>query len=513
MAHSAAWHQLPSSYPSDVPDLLVATEFTADSYVVRISDMAHVWVEEMDRRAIYKRSLAKDTSIDPTDSPQNMQAFLSRILSAFDASHAHHEGSRMSLSVTDNDSLALVITCEVPGLQPLVWPMYFKRCAPSHVGTKLVLPLLQAEHARIRQVNSLLEIVQQKDVVMTKLLDKLEATGTRLENIFTALSAKQKVSRQTAEAKVRGLAPFRRAEWLAQLAADHEAPCDVNSLLGVVFEAEATLTVPEMNYGDSPALDDWWTKVAAGQAIPIVGPKKAASHKEQTSPLESVEPEDEDDFQVQSTPPHLSSAKTRASEKQPAHPRADDDSTEDEEEHGVLQPSRSSRMPENKNESIHLGVLESKRQTIQPPPLPPGSETESDNSDDNNAAPLHLSLPPQAPSSPVAPTLSKKQGFGHIGKSKPPKAPKAPASQSTDAIAVPSDSKPVTRKLGQIGKKITNDASPNALTGSRGRPAERTEHIEPRETSEDRANKKRDELQRELQRKANAGPARKKRKF
>ncbi|KAM0278467.1 hypothetical protein ACHAQH_005134 [Verticillium albo-atrum] len=511
MARSPVWHQLPASASHDVPDLLVSTEFTADSYIVRISDMANMWVEEMDRRAIYKRSLAEDTSIDPTDSPQNMQAFLSRIHSAFDASHEDHEDSRLGLSVADGNVLTLKITCEVPELQPLVWPMSFNKCTPSQVGTKLVLPLLQTNLARIRQVNTLLEIIQQKDAVMTKLLDKLESTGTRLENIFTTLSAKQKVSRQTAETKVKGLAPFKPYEWRDQLATDDETPRNVTTLLKAVFEAHTPQTASELNSCDSPALDDWWTKLSAGHVIPMVGPEKTPSCKEQTPPSKPTEPDDGDDFQVQSTPPHLSSARKRAAGKEPQPPAADDESTEDEDEHKSPKLTHHSQAPRKKIESVRLGAIGSKKRTTTPPPPPsPGSETESDNAEDNHIASLPPSSPPHVPSSQLPSVTVKKKGLGHIGKSK---LPESDAPQSSEIETNSTEKKPIARKLGQIGRKAAVSGSTNATAGSRGRTAERTEEVEPRETSEDRANKKREELQKELQRKATAGPARKKRKF
>ncbi|KAM0329531.1 hypothetical protein ACHAQA_004840 [Verticillium albo-atrum] len=393
--------------------------------------MANMWIEEMDRRAIYKRSLAEDTSIDPTDSPQNMQAFLSRIHSAFDASHTDHEDSRLGLSVVDGDVLALKITCDITGLQPLVWPMSFKKGPPSQVGTKLVLPLLQADHVRIKQVNALLDVIQQKDAVMTKLLDKLESSGTRLENIFTVLSAKQRVSRQIAEDKVKGLAPFKRNDWEIQLSADNESPQSISDLFKAVLEAPLAPLAPELIHSESPALDDWWTKLSAGHVIPIIGPKKPAPRvREETPPPKSLELDDGDDFQVQSTPPHLSSARKRAAGKQ-AQPHADDESTEDEDDEQKLpQPSHHPKQPEKITEPARL------------------------------------------------------------------------------------EKKSVVRKLGQIGKKAAANDSSHMTSESRGRTAERTEEeAKPRETSQDRANRKRDELQKELQKKATAGPARKKRKF
>ncbi|ROT39477.1 XLF-domain-containing protein [Sodiomyces alkalinus F11] len=533
-----SWRPLAVPAPHGVPALLVSTAFATDSYTIRVTDMANLWAEVMDRRAIYRRSLDEDTTIDPTDSPQNMQAFLSRIRSAFDPSHEDHADSRLTLSVDPPSGrggdhvLVLNMTCELPGLDPLRWPMVLHRCPPSQLATELVLPLIQANLTRTQQVNSLLDIIHQKDAVLARLLDKLEATGTRLEHIFPALSAKQRVSRSTAEQKVRGLAPFKREVWDDQQAARDELPKDVPSLTEAVFGETGLAYHSGMDVCDSPALDNWWTKLGSASSIPIIGPRRGNSQTQnKTLPLQSrtADDADEDDdvFETQATPPPRPSARQHAEDQRKAN--GDDESTLDEDGSPSPPPAEPSDAGKGKHRPpSRLGAIGKKKRPSPTPPRPPrpstpggdGSETESQTESDLDEEPRGSGSTrdrPAPPSSLAGTTPKKRGGLGRIGGTK--REEPAPSSRTEDTPAATAPEKRTPRKLGKIGHKSVathppdGDGDGDGEGHTRGRTTERDPEPEARETSEERANRKREELKKELERKAAAGPARKKRKF
>ncbi|KAH6669645.1 XRCC4-like factor-domain-containing protein [Plectosphaerella plurivora] len=498
MADSPAWRPLPIAASHGAPALLVSSHFTRDSYAIHVTDLANIWSEVLDRKAIYRRSLAEDTSIDPTDSPQNMLQFLARVRSALEPAHPDHQSSRATLEASAGDALALKITCEIPGLQPLKWPVHLEKSSPSTLATELVLPLLQANLAGTQQVASLLEVIQHKDAVMGKLLDKLESTGTRLEHIFTTLPAKQKVTRMVAEEKITGLAPFKKGRWKAELLEDQIPPKDVASLADAVFGNDGLEYIAGLHVETSPRLDGWWTSLEG--PVPLTRASESAQ-REATPEPQLADEDDDDDFQVQSTPPPPSSARKAASQRD-IKMKNDDSSTEEDE----APPSLPKELPKRSR----LGTIAAKkRASPQPPPAPPpqaqeGSETESE--------------PPSPKPAPSEPPRQKKPGLGRIGGGGASKAKQRSKSPETEAAAVEAPPADKPRRLGQIGRKPaakTEDAA-EAEGGPRGRRrADETTRGDPppRETSEERANRKRDELQKELERKAAAGPARKKRKF
>ncbi|KAK1971079.1 XLF-domain-containing protein [Colletotrichum sublineola] len=543
MTTPPVWRQLPVSSSTGLPNLLVSTSFSTTSYTIHITDLANIWVESLDRKAIYKRSLNESTSIDPTDSDSNMRAFLSKIRSAFDPSHQDHHEASLSLSTTPNkeagaEGLTLSIICNLENTKPLEWPMYLQKCPQSELASELIVPLAQAYTTGRRQVDSLKDIVRQKDALITKLLDKLEATGTRLENVFNVLSAKQKPTRKMAEDKVKGLAPFRPENWMSQLDEHQE---DLSSVFQYVFGAGGLEYRRNPDVHKTASLDDWWTKLQPS-CIPIVGPTSisrldqpgmSASDSGQlvtkgseAKDAEVMAEDDDDDFQVQSTPPHLMSTRKRSANPPPAEDA--DDTTMD-----GNTPSIPDSVPvpplENNARPSRLGTVGKRHQpmptrTSSPPRVlgPEGSETETESDEDATASLGEVSSPPQHAGTQSG-TKDPKRDLGLTGdEARGSKAPDFPRKGALGRIGgnsalSKSPEPPKAIGLGRIGGGARPVKTPEpTVTAAEERGRSRLDtklHEKPRETSQERADKKREELQKDLQRKAAAGPARKKRKF
>ncbi|KAK1977419.1 XRCC4-like factor-domain-containing protein [Colletotrichum cereale] len=543
MTTPPVWRQLPISSSTGLPNLLVSTSFSTTSYTIHITDLANIWVESLDRKAIYKRSLNESTSIDPTDGDSNMCAFLSKIRSVFDSSHQDHDKASLSLSTIPSkeagaEGLTLSIVCELENTKPLEWPMYLQKCPQSELASELVVPLTEAYTTGRRQVDSLKDIIRQKDAIIAKLLDKLEASGTRLENVFTVLSAKQKPTRKMAEDKVKGLAPFRSESWLSQLDKNQE---EMSSLFQYVFGADGLEYCRNTDVHDNTSLDDWWIKIQL-LCIPIVettsssrlnqsgrpssNPAQLAPQGSAAKDAEVVAEDDDDDFQVQSTPPHLMAARKRTVNPPPGE--NDDDTAKD----GITSPIPDSvPVPplEHNARPSRLVTIGKRHQpmptrTSSPPQAlePEGSETETESDEDATASLAEASSPPQCAGQQPG-TKGPKRGLGLIGDeargSKTPDSPRKGALSRIGGDSAPSRSPepPKTVGLGRIGggaRPVKTPGPTATVAEERGRSrVDTTLHEKPREISQERANRKRDELQKDLQRKAASGPARKKRKF
>ena len=521
-----SWRLLPATVPG-IPDLLVSAVFSADSYKLQLTDLANVWAESLDRRAIIKRGLVEDTSIDPSDGPDQLRKMLELLRAAFDANDAEHSNTSLSIASDKDDSLLVHVTCVLPKpLKPFKWPMHLAKCPHSALATQLVLPLILAHDSRAREINRLIAAFRDKDTVITRLVDKLEATGAGLEQVFNVLSGKRRVSRAAAEGMVKGLAAFSEAEFRQdpgeqQPAAD---PTDVSSLLDGVFGATGLGYRSEMYLEASPILNDWWTGLGKGKNVVLAArPRESKTVTPLTTQtVGSLSNDDgEDDFQNQATPPRLPSARKRGSSTRPAV--VDDDETSDGEEIPDNLDITSSPAPSGKPKpsGSKLGALGGRRQ-ISPAPqrvISPhqaavkgwqssanaASETASDDEDSKLEA---------SPSPPHPPRQPQRRGLGRIGgKSAAAADPVRSPSPVTSAKA---DTPPRGHKLGLIGKKV-NTAPPSEaeLSGedSRGRSGTPATHVKAeaqRETSQERADRKRAELREELEKRA---PAKKKRKF
>lgn len=531
------WRFLPLSASSGIPVLLVSVEMGLSNYAIRVSDMANIWEENLDRKAICMRGWSENTSIDPSDTAENMSRFLSCLKTALDPTQAGHGETSLSLapatsSDAGEDGITLRITCPLPGFESLKWPVHLRKQPPSTVATALVLPMIQAHFERKQEIQSLIQMITDRDSVVTKLSDKLEAMGTGLEHVFTALSGRKKVTRAAAEDRVKGLKPFNERRWKKELDSDNAAPSSVNELLQHVFGDTGLYCRSTVDVDVSPELDRWWHDFLPTSQSSQQNRHKITSSKRQpdTPPPKSTNCDDDDDFQIQSTPPHLRPASKSAATGKVPPPPEDDASTEGQEDSVGPHSDPSSplpdrrRQPETKPNNSRLGAIGGRKHPASPrqPSPPPKSrtvkppendeETASEASDDDATA----SLPASPPVPPPQKDAPKKGGLGRIGAG-------ASNAESVEKDKTANGNSPAkaretnSKKLGTIGGKASKPLKQEDEDTSRGRPATRRTispaEEQPRETSEERADRKREELKRELERKAAAGPAKKKRRF
>jgi len=520
-----AWRLLPVSAPG-VPNLLVSANFAADSYSLHLTDLSNMWVESLDRKPIIKRGLVEDTTVDPSDGPDQLRRLLELLSAAFDPGEPEHSNTSLSITSDKDNSLVIHVTCILPKpLKPLKWPMHLSKCSHTALTTQLVLPLILAQQARAREVDKLIIALREKDAVIARLVNKLEVTGTGLEHVFNTLSGKRKVTRATAEEKVKGLAPFRESEFRGRMA-DMTATSDQHETLPVlesVFGTGGLRYGVDLDLAASYVLGDWWTKLGKGQSLTLTSrPKDKEAETPATSQTvteQMANKDDDDDFQVQVTPP---SARKRGTYTRPDV--VDDDETssggEESDRAPEARPLSSVRTPGVSRPQ--MGALGGR-----PPDSPPrpatslrpspskgkgiASSTASDTASDNDEDPVDP--PPAKPA-------GRRSGLGRIGgkaaetavSPQPTRSP-PPGSPMVDTAS------PRGRKLGVIGKKSAASRSPHSESpsdktrGRSGTPAAAVKKDTPRESSQDRADRKRADLQRELAKRAATAPAKKKRKF
>lgn len=634
---ASTWRPLPGVEVPGIPGLLVSTDFTAQSYTIHVTDLANVWAESLDKKPIIMRGLKEDTSIDPTDGPDQIRKLLDLIRAAFDRAAPEHGDTSLALSKStdhdDGDDLEIYVSVVLPKpLRPLKWPIYLRKLPQSAVATELVLPLVHSHRARAREVDELMAALAEKDAVVTKLVDKLESSGIGLEHVFNALSGRRKVTRAMAEERIRGLAPFRESDFRKHTeTADREgdAPDDMVALLDSVFGAGPGLpSGSALDIGDSPALNDWWTRLGKGKTAALVsrGKDKASASASSakgnpqaaSAPATRAKPEEDDDetasegeddfqvqhsppgkkddynkkanetqddvedddFQVQATPPGRGGHSTQIS-SQTAAAQDDDDQDEDIEVQATP-PSRkrdrrgrATRMLNDDDEpsdgdgaeipdsmpaaatkstsrpnapGTRLGAIGGRSKqhppTKQDPPPPrhpsptpspspphtrahpaPAAAAEHDNAsatasepddDDNDNSP-----PPAPPPKPAR--RRGGGGIGRIGGRKPTAKEATPEPRSSGTPPAASQQTP-RRRMGVIGK-----GAPGSAERGRGRTRtpgdgdgegeegekkveDEEENEEKRETSLERAERRRAELKRELEARQSQ-PVRKKRKF
>ncbi|KAI0976536.1 XLF-domain-containing protein [Xylaria arbuscula] len=547
------WYPLPR-FPT-LPALLVSARFGESSYTLHVTDLANVWTETLDRRGILLRSLQENTSIDLVDAGSEQWAvFLSKLVAAFDPASPDHRRASVGIAkgegphAESRDGLTLRITCELPHpLDPLRWPVHLVKCQPTSLTSEFVLPLIQQQYVQSREAEDLMNQLNEKDAIITKLLDKLSTMHAPLELVFNSLSAKHAITRAAAEERIKGLAPFEEAKWRSQRKI--ETPQDAMGLLHSVFGGSGLSHATDTDLGVSDTLNDWWTKLGSElyTASESEVNKSREEQKEKTSDSTASSEDIDEDFQVQVTPARRllrspnsgTSTRDKATRKvadsdgsdvADAHPtprtkshfkldrpantktpteapaigqsprniEPDEDDTASETEDEEPETSQHTRQPRARLGTI--GKPKQPPQTTEPATAPKSSAEGNDGSGSGSDSSLR---PQRHPTK--APTTLRKGGLGRIGGKSKVTADlpgKYTNDSASDSSTLPKRTE--ARKLGTIGQKHHQD--PERLqSGAAGEPEEL-------ETDEQKAERKRSELEKELNRQ-NSIPARKKRKF
>ena len=569
-----------ASAGAHLPPLLISTTLKSDAYTIHLTDLAHIWSESLDRRSIIRRSREENTTIDPSNGDQ-FSIFLEKIKLGL----VGGKDTTLALTISADagrPSIVLNIIIKLPGgLAPLEWPVRLAAAPQSLLTGQLILPLVRAQHAKTRELEGLKDMLRDKDHVIQKLLDKVEASGTDLGQVFPQVAGKpgRKVERKKAEERVKGMGHFDMEAWRRSLGV--EVIQDTAQLIREVFTGASVqpLTV-EGSTEELDAEESWWDSIKGitvnldSGKISTSGFARSSKVKSPAKPaLRQEDSIDDDAFQVQATPPHLAPPPQHSQPRPTASDSTDDDDDLDAPSQRSTQRSKipdsfpaspPPKVPSPKPPK-KLDKLGGKKKAPTPEPPPP---TEDDDATEDDVSPPRKASTQKRTASPdpepAKPTSKPKKGLlGKIGgKKEPSPSEPEPEPEPTPVSEEPAPppAKPKKGKLGKIGGKkkfdiatinynpdstsettlpITDTLAKSKLgvigggrktlpaveqgassskteeNNERGRTpfkVEKEQTPEPRETSLERADRKRAQLKRELEQKAKA-PAKKKRKF
>lgn len=222
--------------------LLFKSETTATEYTIYVTDLVQLWSESLKRKAIIKRALELDTSIDPSEGTDQLLLLLHKLSDALDG----RNGTSLSLAEEPDGEMALEATASLPSsLPPLVWPFHLRPAVQEILSSELVVPclrdLLHSEH----QVSSLLTQLKEKDHVINRLVDKLRSIGVELSAIFPSAQSHRGSKASTEDLvlnSVKGLRNFNEKAWKGTLKTSSESDLDQEELLRNVFGREVVHT-------------------------------------------------------------------------------------------------------------------------------------------------------------------------------------------------------------------------------------------------------------------------------
>ncbi|KAF7170477.1 hypothetical protein CNMCM6106_005149 [Aspergillus hiratsukae] len=530
-----------------------------------MTDLSNIWTEHMSRQDILKRADEDATTIDPSEDPDQFKVLLGKIAEALSG----ESGSTASLEHGSREgSMKLTVSTKLPApLRPLIWTICLSKEPQSSTSQHLILPLLRAEAGWESRQRTLLDHLSKKDWVLGKLFDKIESIGVDLSNIFPGIAGLRKAHGDTllsqAANYIKGVAPFDEQEWLDEVAKSAFDSVVAANILAEVSGPEETGGIERLG----PPPDSWWEKLAATRATTQAPPKREkATRTTEKKPTKTVSKmdtdtdnndlDDDDEFERQETPPRFKKAKEPEREPERQSPAttattAGTDGETDHEHEPVKRRSASPQKPPAKK-SKGLGIIGGRKQMKQksptpPPPSPPrdlASPTSEIQEDDATASDSDHNARPVASPPRATTTAPKPRGLGVIGGKKKEPPPQQQISQPSVSPepqegppSAPTEPKPKrVGKLGMIGGKAhkASEVPPSASSQARAKttsppPPAKSESQEvsqrgtlkrspspvkppQQETEQERADRKRDELKRELEAKSKA-PVKKKRRF
>ncbi|KAB2579353.1 DNA double-strand break repair and VJ recombination XRCC4 [Lasiodiplodia theobromae] len=282
-----------SGIPPPCPPLFAKTKFTSNSYVVFLTDLRNIWKESMDRKSIFKRALCEETAIDPTEDAAQMRLLLDHIRNAIEG----HAGTRRQVTknVKDSRALNLHLTAPLPGsLGSLEWMLNCTPLPSASLQHHVISPLMSNLYHHMQQVDDLVGRLNAKDHVISKLLDKLEASGTDITTIFPgAAGAVHLTPREQAVRQVQGLGRFDSEQWRQSYAKARNARVPESSLFRVLEVSASTESVD-----DDQDKDDLWLSnlpTAVSNVVDEVGNPSAGGD---ASGAEKTPIAEEDEFEV-----------------------------------------------------------------------------------------------------------------------------------------------------------------------------------------------------------------------
>lgn len=512
--------------PNIIPPLLVKYEFGPSDYQVWLTDLSYIWTESLDRGQIIQRASSLETCIDPNEDSTQMGLLLRSVEDAL------RQRSASSVNLDEsNDIKNLTLHTSTPlphPLQPLEWSVVLTLASQSTFASKFVSPLLSQQLTARAEKTSLLQQLKDKDNVISKLIDKMQGDGDDLGKVFPgSVSSKSGAgphARRAVARSIRGLGDFDQDQWEGQLAKNNDFSQDLDGFLAQVFDDDGKDAGEELHIPDH---GEWWERVG------LKHPQRRGATPTTLKADAKEEIAVEDDFQRQSTPPEFS-AQTRRFEGliKDAEPKTstslgktDQDesgSTTDESDEN-LQSSHSKPLPLRIDDAVASGSANGSK-GIHPKPTDLDADDLTASSDiDDSPAKTH-SVPksklklgkiggkgkensPESAAVPITkPKLGKIGGKGKLGKvggtgSVSDKNESAPSNRPQDLVS------PKREASNQTAAPIISEPERSGRTVQRP-----SEPSPPRETSQERANRKRAQLKRELESKSQAA-TKKKRRF
>ncbi|QIW98374.1 hypothetical protein AMS68_003892 [Peltaster fructicola] len=289
--------------------LIISTHIHADGYTVYLSDLEHIWTEELTKAAVLERAAELDCSIDPSQDSEQYHIFSKKLKSAFEQ---EAETCLELKSLRSGTNITLLLSMPLPKpWRKLEWEVHLQRQDDGLVGSELTGPLVDRAYALQQQLTQLMTELRAKDHVLSRVIDRLEATGTTLTEVFPNVANlpnrghnKHQPLRERLAPHVRGLAPFDEAFWTAKVEKNDRAESQAHIL-------DEVLPRLSLKHGSNTSHKaNWWrgldiSIMSSSSRSQVLTSPQLEDNTVRDLPAPPVDDSstDDDDYEVQTTLP------------------------------------------------------------------------------------------------------------------------------------------------------------------------------------------------------------------
>jgi hypothetical protein len=209
---SSIWRPLPRTAGLHGAAVLLKYSMTSSGYSVHLTDLSQVWSEELSKATICARARSTDCSIDPTEDNDQLNILSAKI----EAALRGDDETSLAIVADGADHITLTTTSPLPNpLPPLTWFFQLGPGSREQVKTEVMVPLVCSTYMRKQQQDDLVALIAQKDILINKLVDKIESVGSELSSLYPNLARIRpgKNQRQQLAKHVKGLDQFDEGSW------------------------------------------------------------------------------------------------------------------------------------------------------------------------------------------------------------------------------------------------------------------------------------------------------------
>ena len=400
-----------------------------------------------------------------------MKVFLDKLASAL------HNGTN-KLAKDDNEdtalrSLVLKTTFDLPKpLKPLEWSFTLWPQAASELAATILRPALHQLSMAQQKLESIFDVVKDKDHVIERLLDRVAEKGVDMSLIFPTLTGTSKrggsgVKVEEARKLVPGMKGFDRHSWercFREDATDSKAETGLSEL---VTGCERCFIHSEEDHAES--MSSWVQKLPGAETLEsgVLKSFLGRSQSQGQSQSRSIEDtESENEFETQATPPQ--------SKKRSSPEAANDNGFVSDGQRATKRAktggAKLGALGRNSRSKSKTPVVQEKKESSSPgPPAKAHSPPNRRKSDTSTATATASESDdePQEKASRQSPSKTSRFGgfmkLATVSKSPPSQRPSSPQRGSTTAKPDPSTP---SRRLGRLGKAGQSTATASAVPES-----------------------------------------------